>query len=152
MSPTDELKATLPARPGKREGMLEVEIRANEYEKLLAFWHSDSFEKASAARDARLDVCLKSAEIALNWTTRHNCSGARIFATLLASLYNGNRVKLDVSDLRGLDAGNFEHALNVIRLSFETHSEPHTWFQNGGRIFEKMIDDWGMDKKRRARS
>lgn len=152
MSQTDELKAALPARPGKRGGMLEVEIPASEYEKLLAFWDSGTFEKSSAARDARLDGCLKSAEIALNWATRHNCSGARIFATLLASLYNGNRVKLDVSDLRGLDAENFEHAINVIRLSFETHSEPHTWFQNGGRIFEKMIDDWRLEKKRRARS
>ena len=152
MSPTEELKATLPARPGKRDGMLEIEIPACDYEKLLAFWNSDSFEKASAARDARIDDCLKSAEIALNWATRHNCSGARIFATLLASLYNGNRVKLDASDLRGLDKGNFEHALNVIRLSFETNSEPHDWFKNGGAIFEKMIDDWGLEKKRRARS
>lgn len=152
MSTVEELKATLPARPGPREGILVIEIQAREYEKLLAYWDSGSFEKAAEARKARLDDCLKSAEIAVNWATRHDCSGARIFATLLASLYNGNRVKLDASDLRGLDAENFEHALNVIRLGFETNSEPHTWLQNGGRIFEKMIADWGFEKKRRARS
>lgn len=141
-----ELKLKKP----KREGYCTVEMPAEDYEKLLAFWNSDLHERADKARMARLDDCLKSAEIALDWALHHDCSGARVFATVLASLYNGNRVKFDVSDLRLLDSENFEHALNVMRLSFETHSEPHTWFPKGGAIFEKMIADWGFEKKRRA--
>jgi hypothetical protein len=143
-----ELKLKKP----RREGYCTVELPAEDYEKLQAFWSSGLYEKAAKARDARLDDCLKSAEIALNWALRHDCSGAHVFATLLASLYNGQRVKFDVSDLRLLDAENFEHALNVMRLSFETSSEPHTWFPNGGRLFEKMIADWRLEKKPRAKS
>lgn len=141
-----ELKLKKP----RREGYCTVELPAADYDKLLAFWNSDLYEKAAAAREARLADCLRSAEIALNWATRHNCSGARVFATVLASLYNGKRVKFDVSDLRLLDSENFEHAVNVMRLSFETNSEPHTWFPGGGRIFEKMISDWGFEKKKRS--
>lgn len=144
--------ATLPHRPHpSREGVYTVDIPAKDFDKLNAYFNSDTFEKAEAARDARLDACLKSAEQALRVATTHyGTSGGRVFATLLASLYNGNRVKFDVSDLRCLDSNNFEHALNVMRLSFETSSEPHTWFQNGGRIFEQLIADWRLEKKRRA--
>lgn len=151
MEATTELKATLPYYESpKREGVWVTEIPAGEFDKLQAFWNSGQYEKAAALREARLDQCLKSAEVALTWATREYCSAARVFATLLASLYNGNRVKFDVSDLRRLDMANFEHAMNVMRLSFETSSEPHTWFKNGNDIFEKMIADWKLEKKRRA--
>lgn len=144
--------ATLPNHPHPtREGVYVVEVPADKFAKLNAFFNADTFEKAEAARDARLDECFKSAEVALRVATTHyGTSGGRVFATLLASLYNGNRVKFDVSDLRCLDSANFEHALNVMRLSFETHSEPHTWFKGGGTIFEQLIADWKLEKKRRA--
>lgn len=146
----ETIKATLPSRPSKREGMLIVEIPAEDFDKLNAFWNSDTFQKAEAAREASLDKCLKSLEIAVTWAVKHNCSGARVFATLLASMYNGNRVKFDVSDLKLLDGANFEHALNCIRLCQETFREPHQFFSNGGEIFERFIKDWKLDKKRRA--
>lgn len=139
--------ARLPSTPAKRDGYLVIEIPAAEYDKLNAFWNSGHFEQATAAREGSLDACLKSAEIALDQALHQSGSGAMVLARVLASLYNGNRVKLDVSDLRRLDAANFEHALNVMRLSFETHSEPHSWFEGGGAIFEKMIKAWGFEKK-----
>lgn len=151
MNPTTELKASLPCRPSLKDRVLVVEIPAEDYPKLNAFWNSGAYEQVEAARTARLDDCLKSAEQALRVATTHyGTSGGRVFATLLASLYNGNRVKFDVSDLRCLDSNNFEHALNVMRLSFETSSEPHTWFKGGGAIFEQLIADWKLEKKRRA--
>lgn len=147
---TETIQAELPARPAPRAGRLIVEIDAKDYNKLNAFFGSDVFEKAEAARNARLDDCLKSAEIAFNMALHENHSGAAVLARVLASLYNGHRVQFDVSDLRRLDSANFEHALNCMRLSFETHSEPHTWFKNGGVLFEKMIKEWGFEKRRRA--
>lgn len=136
----------------QRDGMVRVSItlpRAN-LKKLSDFMNSDDWEKAQAARKARLDDCLKSLEVAVNWALKHDTSGARVFATLLASMYNGNRVKFDVSDLKLLDAGNFDHAMNCIRLCQETHREPHQFFQNGGTLFEQIIRDWKLEKKRRA--
>lgn len=65
-------------------------------------------------------------------------------------MYNGARVKFDVSDLKLLDGGNFEHALNCMRLCQETCREPHQFFENGGAMFEQIIKEWKLEKKRRA--
>lgn len=130
---------------------VELTIPRSDLDKLHAFMSGDTFEKAEKARHARLDECLRSVEIALTIATTHyGTSGGRVFATLLASMYNGNRVKFDVSDLKYLDIANFEHALNCMRLCQELHKEPHQFFENGGQLFEQMIKDWGLEKKRRA--
>lgn len=130
---------------------VELTIPRADLQKLHAFMAGDTWEKAENAREAKLDQCLRSLEIALTVATTHyGTSGGRVLATLLASMYNGNRVKFDVSDLKSLDMANFEHALNCMRLCQETHREPHQFFENGGRLFEQMIKDWGLEKKRRA--
>lgn len=129
---------------------LRITLPRGDYQKLNDFMNGDAWEKAQEIRKANLSACLKSLEEALNWALRHDCSGARVFATLLASLYNGRRVKMDVSDLALLDMGNFEHAMNVIRLCMETRREPHSFFVDGGELFEKMIKQWGFEKNRRV--
>lgn len=136
----------------KREGMIRVEVTLERsmLQKLHDFMAGDTWEKAQELRKARLEDCLNSLEVAVTWATRHDTSGARVFATMLASMYNGNRVKFDVSDLKRLDQSNFEHALNCIRLCQEMHREPHQFFENGGQLFEQMIRDWKLEKKRRA--
>lgn len=118
--------------------------------KMYAFMHSDTFERAEAARKANFNDYYKSLEVAMNWAMHHDCSGAAVFARLLASLYNGNRVQMDASRIVfTLDAENFEHAMNVIRLCKETSREPHTFFKNGNDLFEAMIKKWGFEKRRR---
>lgn len=141
----------LPEKPAD-ERMIRVEltIPRGDLDKLHAFMAGDTWEKAEAVRKGNLTQCLKSMEIALTVATRHyGTSGGRVFATLLASMYNGNRVKFDVSDLKSLDRENFEHALNCMRLCQELHREPHTFFEDGGDLFEQMIADWGLEKKKR---
>lgn len=136
----------------QRAGMIRVSVtlpRAN-LKKLHDFMEGDDWEIAQEARKATLSGCLKSIEIALNWALKHDTSGARVFATLLASMYNGNRVKFDVSDLKLLDRDNFEHALNCMRICQELHREPHQFFENGGALFERFIKDWKLEKKARA--
>lgn len=129
---------------------VKITLPRDKYAKLSAFMDGDTWEKARAVRNAKLSECLKSLEVALNLALKHDTSGARVFATLLASMYNGNRVKFDVSDLKLLDATNFEHALNCMRLCQELHREPHQFFEKGGELFEQMIRDWKLEKKRRA--
>ncbi len=133
--------------------VVQVQIRADQVEKLHAFMAIDTWDKAQAARNAELEDCVKSVAALLNTARRHvGTSGGRVCATLLASLYNGDRVKFDVSDLRRLDQELFEHAMNTMRACYELNREPHTFFENGGRIFEEMIATWGLEKKRRARA
>jgi len=97
-----------------------------------------------------IETRVASLETVFHTQGRHlGTSGGRVCATLLASLYNGERVKFDVSDLRRLDQDLFEHAMNTIRLCYETNREPHTFFVEGGRLFEEMIERWGLEKKRR---
>lgn len=131
---------------------ITMTIRASEYPKLQAWMQSDTYEKAEAARKANLEGCLESLEVAMNWALHHDNSGAAVFARLLASLYNGDRVKMDASKLIfTLDRENFEHAMNVIRLCRDTGGrEPHTFFKNGNALFEKIIKDWGFEKRRKS--
>lgn len=129
---------------------VSVTLPRSDLKALHEFMDRATLDKAAAARHADLTGCLKSLEIAVNWALKHDTSGARVFATMLASMYNGNRVKFDVSDLKRLDRANFEHALNSMRICQELHREPHQFFENGGALFEQIITDWKLEKKRRA--
>ena len=132
---------------------LRITMPASKQQKLFDFMTSDTWEQAQAVRADNIENWTGSLEIAVNWALRHDNSGARVFASLLASMYNGNRVKFDASDLKLLDGANFEHAINCMRLCQETCREPHQFFKNGGQLFERMIEQWGFEKKtRRARS
>ncbi len=138
--------------PPPVDRQITVTLPADQAEKLHAFMAGDTWERTQAARRADLDRCVDSVCILLNTARRHlGTSGGRVCATLLGSLYNGDRVKFDASDLRRLDSELFEHALNTMRACYELNREPHTFFDNGGQIFEQMIADWGLEKKRRAR-
>lgn len=76
--------------------------------------------------------------------------GARVMAQFMASLYNGDRVKADVSGIRSLDLENFEHLMNAMRFCYEMNSEPHKFFVNGNDLFERIIKNWGLEKRRRS--
>ena len=117
--------------------------------KLQAFMQSDSYEKSEAIREADIEECTKSLEHAVNYASREFGSAAMVFAQFLASLYNGNRVKADVSGISSLDSRNFEHLMNVMRLCKITYREPHLFFKNGNDIFETIIKRHGLEKKRR---
>lgn len=147
-----EIKITpLEEKPSDDRMMsVRIELPRSRYKQLNDFMSGDAWEKAEALRKARLVDCLKSLEVAVTWALKHDTSGARVFATLLASMYNGNRVKFDVSDLKLLDPENFEHALNAMRICQELHREPHQFFKNGGELFERLIKDWKLEKKARA--
>ncbi len=137
--------------PREEKVTVTLTLSADKVNKLHAFMASDTWEKAEAARKADLEGCMDSLEHAVKIATTHyGTSGGRVFATFLASLYNGNRVKVDASDIMSLDSANFEHLLNILRLRFETHREPHQFFENGGDLFERIIKDWGLEKHRRA--
>lgn len=82
---------------------------------------------------------------------RHPGSGgARVIASVLCSLYNGARCKVDLTDLRLLDQADFEHVLNVLRLDHSPAREVHEYIENGGEIWEGMFADFGFDAEVRS--
>jgi hypothetical protein len=124
-------------------------IPAEKAEKLQAFMHSDTWEKAMAARSADIAKCRESLVACVNWVREHRANSTRFIASVLCSLYNGERVKVGLSNIGLLDMVWAEHVLNVIRLRYEDMREPHTYFENGGHLFEQIIKDYGLEKRRR---
>ena len=61
---------------------------------------------------------LISLKLLVNFVQNHpNSSSAETIASVLCSLYNGDRCKVDLSNFRLLDQTNFEYVINVLRLN-----------------------------------
>ncbi|TCS35824.1 hypothetical protein EDC30_109123 [Paucimonas lemoignei] len=82
---------------------------------------------------------------------RRDTGQSRVIAHFLLSLYNGNRFKMDLTDLRGLDQELFEDCLAVLRMDNTPQREVHCYFENGGAIWEKMASDWNVTDYRLQR-
>lgn len=134
----------LPAPP--RMVTFSLTIEEGEQAKLMAFMSSGSWERAEEVRKATIHECTNSLKHCVMWAQR-DCGSSRVFAHFLASLYNGYRVKADVSDIGALDPENFEHLMNVLRLCYMTQREPHSFLVNGSEVFEGIIRQWGMEQK-----
>lgn len=124
-------------------------IEAEKAAKLQAFMHSDTWEKAQAARNVELDKCRESLVACVRFVRQHHANSTRFIASVLCSLYNGDRVKVDMSGIGLVDMVWAEHVLNVIRLHYEGMREPHTYFVDGGKIFEEIIAEYGFEKRKR---
>jgi len=119
--------------------------------KISAFMASDTWEKEMAARNVNLAKCRESLVECVRFVRQHHANSTRFIASVLCSLYNGDRVKVDLSGIGLIDMVWKEHVLNVIRLHYEGGREPHTYFENGGKIFEEIIDEYGLEKRRRRK-
>jgi hypothetical protein len=78
---------------------------------------------------------------------RHSgTSGGNTAAKLLLGLYNGQRFPFDLTDLRSLDAGNFEAAMTVIRMDArQTWCEVHVLLDaiyGDGRRVQTEFENW----------
>lgn len=124
-------------------------IPKSKYMKLMDWMHSDTWEKMQELRDADFDQQIESVLICAEMSLRDH-GGARAMAQLLASLYNGNRVKANLSEIYSLDSANFEHFINVLRLCKESHTGPHSFIVDGGDVMERIIKNWRLDKRGRA--
>lgn len=77
-----------------------------------------------------------------------NHGACRVAAGLLLGLYNGNRFKFDLTDLRLLDTPNFNDALLVLALDWQPQREVHEWLNliygvtDMGQRFEHLAHDW----------
>lgn len=80
-------------------------------------------------------------------------SGARVAACLLLGLYNGNRFKFDLTDLRLLDAANLKRALCLLEFDACPRMEVHQWLDklygrtDFGPRFEHLAHRWSLPGK-----
>lgn len=69
----------------------------------------------------------------------------RIIARFLLGLYNDNRFPFPLTDLRCIDTELFEDCMTVLRMDARAcQKEVHCYFEDGGRIWEKLASDWQM--------
>ncbi|WP_432263274.1 DUF7673 family protein [Cupriavidus sp. TMH.W2] len=75
-----------------------------------------------------------------------NSGQCRKVAAFLLGLYNGQRFPFDMTDFRAVDQAIFEDMLLVLRMDSHLKQEVHNYFENGGRAFETLANDWNLHK------
>lgn len=66
----------------------------------------------------------------------------RYVAGFLLSLYNGERFKFDLTDLRAIDSEIFDDCIAVLKMDHTPWQEVHRYFDDGGKIWEQLARDW----------
>jgi hypothetical protein len=78
------------------------------------------------------------------YTVAQGHSGqCRHIARFLLGLYNGNRFPFDLTDLRCIDSDLFDDCMVVLTMDARRcRQEVHTYFVNGGAMWEQMAHNW----------
>jgi hypothetical protein len=98
--------------------------------------------EAQAAAQAAADVHTEGvAALQRLYQVAQGDSGqCRHIARFLVGLYNGQRFPFDLTDLRCIDTKLFNDCLAVLRMDARPKREVHTFFEDGGRKWEAMIE------------
>jgi len=100
-----------------------------------------------ARRDAERPKIQAEGEAALRrlFDVANGHSGqCEIIAKFLLGCYNGDRFPFDLTDFRAIDSALFDDCLAVLKMDAAPQREVHTFFPNGGKMFEKLVKDWGI--------
>ena len=110
-----------------------------------------AFALRAAERNARRElrpVVLAEGELALRRLlpiAQSDTGQSRRIAHFLLCLYNGDRFRFDLTDLRGLDYSLHDDCLTVLRMDQVFEKEVHRYFDRGGELFEQLAIDWGLN-------
>lgn len=76
----------------------------------------------------------------------------RHIAAFLVGLYNGRRFPFDLTDLRAIDDELFDDCMTVLRMDARlARQEVHLYFEDGGKKFEALADNWRIEDVARMR-
>ncbi|MES2353119.1 MAG: hypothetical protein V4568_01755 [Pseudomonadota bacterium] len=136
-------------RPLPTRKSITVEIdaaKAPAFNELLnEFFNGTRYQAIVEKKRADQETQIASLQHLYNLTQKHSGTGqARVIAHFLACLYNGYRFQFDLTDFRSLDTDIFQHCLNVLWLDNQPAQEVHCYFQNGGELWERMIEEYGL--------
>jgi hypothetical protein len=124
---------------------VSAEILDKESQKIFADYHQKIRVIQGQIKDDR--VAGEAALRRLLPIAQGNCGQSVKVARILLGLYNGHRFPLDLTNLRSLDYPIMEDVMAVLRMDANAYQEVHRYFDHGGLIFEKLADDWGMNKE-----
>lgn len=137
--------------PAPKIVTISIDVEESEREEFNAllqeFITGKRYKQQVDDRKSEKERGVESLKKLLKFATTMSCGSSRAIASFLASLYNGYRFKFDLTDLRLLDREMFEDAINVLRLDWNPAREVHDHFEDGGRIWEQMIADYGLGKQ-----
>lgn len=68
----------------------------------------------------------------------------RYVAAFLLGLYNGQRFRFDLTDLRCVDYEIFADCMAVLRMDVLPIQEVHQFFEDGNALFEGLAERWGI--------
>jgi hypothetical protein len=129
--------------PASERVRIVVEIepqRRDEFNRMLNdFLFGDVYRKQVEAKAVESAGRIESLKRLVTLVRTRPSGATQVIASVLASLYNGYRFKVDLTDLRVLDRDTFEHVVDVLRLDREGGQEVHAYFEQGGRIWEEEI-------------
>lgn len=102
-------------------------------------------DREEAEHQARLPAIRERGEAALRRLlpiAQGDTGQCRHVAAFLLSLYNGNRFRFDLTDLRCVDRAIFDDCLAVLQMDAQPQKEVHTYFPKGGQVFEALAAAW----------
>lgn len=112
---------------------------------LNEFWSGESkWEVLQVLREHRRTQGVESLKRLFEFAETNSCGGSQVIALVLASLYNGYRFRVDLTDLRLLSSDYFQDVLNVLFLDHAPAQEVHQYFVNGGQRFEALFERYGL--------
>ncbi len=93
-------------------------------------------------------TCSEAANIQLPalqrlWEIANGHSGqCRVVAAFLLGLYNGQRFRFDLTDLRTLDTAIAQDCLQVLAMDITPAAEVHELLGQPSHVFEELATDW----------
>ncbi|QZA80217.1 DUF7673 family protein [Deefgea piscis] len=117
-----------------------VELSKEENQKIIDQMRAHQAERKAAT------VAAQPALIRLMAVAERDTGQSRVIAKFLLGCYNGNRFPFDLTDFRVLDHALFNDCMLVLSMDSYCTQEIHCYFENGGQRFEKLADDWNLNK------
>jgi hypothetical protein len=136
-----------PADERRAKVTLEVAMdRLDAFNAMLdEFWTGESkWDVLQLTQKKKREESVQALGRLFKFATHNSTGGSKVVAEVLASLYNGTRFKVDLTDLRLLDDGLHADVLAVLYLDKVPKQEVHQYFANGGKRFEAMFRDYGL--------
>lgn len=137
-----------PARPSEVKVTVDVAPhRLEAFHAMLDEFSSGEsrWDVMQALRANRLEKGKQALARLFDFAQKQDCGGSAVVAHFLASMYNGNRFKVDLTDLRLLSSQYFQDMLDVLYLDHAPAQEVHQYFANGGQRFEAMFKRYGLE-------
>ncbi len=106
--------------------------------------------QAQHARTSMQERGVTSLKRLFDFAEKNRTGSSRVIAAFLASIYNGSRFRMDLTELRLLGSQFHQDALNVLAMDHVPAQEIHLYFNDGSQRFEQMFRSYGLPDQQHA--